>query len=283
MNIRIAGIVLTLMLCLMGCKLGGDGPRLIVTPQIIARTGMNLSIGDVAGRADGIQRLTIYLDEIAAAGYLKEVRMVFDRVWGPFLLPFLPILRRKGFKLLAILSSGACPGGQEDGVQLEKDKAWISRFLPEAKDILVGVQCANEQWGFGGNFAPNEYAAWHNELTPLIRDLTPGVPIVEGDVDQRPLTHNWWRNVVASGVRDVDALSLHITGHDKEHDLLDVMNLVRQKCPEHAGRLWITEGNAGQMEFLNGKGFNVERAFPYTWATTETGLARRPGGGILPG
>jgi hypothetical protein len=223
---------------------------------------MNLTIDDLINRVDGPQRAATYLDEIEKAGYRKSVRMVYDRSWGPQLSAWLPdLLRRKGFKLLAILS----PGTHVDGKPyIEADAAWFRQALPGITDILDGVQFANEQWNSVGRgesyiFPPADFAWWHNTLLPLVTQLAPHVPIVEGDIGGGS-GDAWWQQVRAAKIVGVDALSEHLYGH----------SLTPSDLP-----IWITEAGSVADCYPN------IPCWLYTWNETSK-WAKRPGGGILP-
>src|SRR3990172_7814927 len=111
------------LLLLAGCA-GGGHPSGQVLP--LPSIGMNLGLGDLINRPDTAQRVATYLDEIALAGYAHEVRMVVDRNWGPQVLErVVPVIRAKGFRLLAILT----PGNHTGPVSMEADLAWITHAL----------------------------------------------------------------------------------------------------------------------------------------------------------
>jgi hypothetical protein len=243
-------------LFLTGC---GVGRASHPTPQI-GEIAMNLGIGDLINRQDGPQRASIYLDEIEAAGYRKSVRIVYDRSWGPQLSQWLPdLLRRKGFTLLAILS----PGTQVDGIaNLDADRAWFQSGLPTIADLLDGVQFANEQWnpvcGKACVFPPAEFASWHNALLPVVKQIAPTVPIVEGDVGNQG--NGWWAEVRTAGIVGIDAVSEHLYTH----------SLVASNLP-----IWITEAESRQ------DCYPTIPCYLYTWNEVSR-WAKRPGGGILP-
>jgi hypothetical protein len=250
---------------LAGCAGGGGHPSGPILP--LSAIGMNLTITDLVNRPDAGLRAATYLDEIAAAGYAHEIRMPLDRYWGPQLLTsVVPVIRAKGFKLLAILTPG---NHVAPGYDAALDLAWIEHVLPQVRDILVGVQLANEQWQtrIDGNkltpFPPAEYVYWHRWITPTIRRLAPGVPIVEGDIDGGwKESIQWWDDTQRAGTIDSDALSWHVYGAD---------------LPPAYGRIvWITE--AGSVKECVAP---AVKCYPYTWNSTDR-FAKRPGRGILP-
>jgi hypothetical protein len=228
---------------------------------------MNLTIDDLVNRPDASQRVTTYLDEIAAAGYAHEIRMPLDRYWGPQLLTTaIPVIRAKGFKLLAILTPG---NHVKPGYDAALDLIWIEQVLPQIRDILVGVQLANEQWQtrIGSTkltpFPPAEYVYWHRWITPSIRRLAPGVPIIEGDIDGGwSESIHWWEATQRAGTIDIDALSWHVYGADLP--------------PAYGRTVWITEAGS-----VNECVVPAVKCFVYTWNSTDR-FAKRPGGGILP-
>ena len=256
-TIYLIGIGFSLLI-LAGC---GGGHVSHPTPPI-SEIGMNLTIDDLINRVDGPQRAATYLDEIEKAGYRKSVRMVYDRSWGPKLSTWLPdLLRRKGFQLLAILS----PGKHVDGmVLIDADRQWFQTGLPPIVDILEGVEFANEQWnsvGRGDNyiFPPADFAAWHNALLPVVRQIAPLVTIAEGDIGGGG-GDDWWNQVRAVGITNVGALSEHLYGH----------SLTSSDLP-----IWITEAGSVADCYPN------LPCWLYTWNETSK-WAKRPGGGILP-
>jgi len=253
------------VLLLTSCAGGGGHPG---TSPMSGPISMNLGIGDLINRPDAGQRAAMYLDEIAAGGYAHEVRMVFDRSWGPQILErVVPVIRAKGFKLLAILSPGIHAGAPN----AEADLAWINHALPLVADVLVGVQLANEQWQtkIDGNklvpFPPAEYVYWHRWLTPTIRRLAPGVPIVEGDIDGGwKESTKWWEATREAGTIDIDALSWHV--------------YTSEIPPAYGRTVWITE--AGDVRDCV---LPAVKCFLYVWQGVgyDAERAKRPGGGIL--
>src|SRR5262249_26690318 len=132
------------------------------------------------------------------------------------------------------------------------------------RNDLLGVQLVNEQayW-----FTPEEYAAYHSRIAPLIRSLAPDVPIVAGDFGvpaKGANTLDLWQRAVAAGASDYDILSIHVTGTKRQADLKDFATRLRTFWGPNR-RIWITEGDWGQLPFLRGCGLNVEEDFIYTW------------------
>jgi hypothetical protein len=142
----------------------------------------------------------------------------------------------------------------------------------------MGIQIVNEpaHW-----FTPQEYAAYHQQIAPLIRSLAPEVPIVAGDFGVQEAGRNTlgiWQSTAAAGARDYDVLSLHVTGITKERHLKDFARRLRNFVSP-GQRIWITEGDWGQRQYLHDQGVTVEETFIYTWNDDELPtLIRRPGG-----
>jgi hypothetical protein len=230
---------------------------------------MNIGANDLLNPTTSATRLAIYLDELTAAGYAKEIRIIFTPDWGPQIYrDWFPVIRAKGFKVLVILGQEK----RDSALIPEASKAWARSILPVVKSDLIGVQIVNEAW-FG--FTPVEYVAWHRIMAPIIRAAAPGVPIVVGDPPPIPSRLDWWEAVVHGGI-DFDIVSLHVTDADKESNLLPfVQRLSRLHGP--IMRYWITEGDWGQFPWLMGHGLNVEKDFIYSWNSND-GHARRPSG-----
>ncbi len=236
---------------------------------------VNISAGDLLDERTARVRLDQYLSEIEQAGYRKQIRIILPPDWGPRIYQhWFPVIRARGFKVLAIL-------GQErrDTVDdLPATLAWIRQILPLVRDDLLGVQIINEPayW-----FTPEEYAAYHRQIAPLIRSLAPKVPLVAGDFSAPAQGRNTlaiWQTMVAAGASDYDVVSLHVTGVRRKSDLKDLARRLPQALP--AGkRIWITEGDWGQRAYLRDQGLAVEETFLYTWNDDATpALIRRPGG-----
>lgn len=267
---------LVLMFCgvalfLSGC--GGQESAPTVLPAL-SLLGMGLGIGDLVGdqwRATARRRIDTYLSEIEAAGYRKSIRMVLDRDFGPELLVnAVPVIRARGFALLAILAQRVkrrTPGG--DIIELEKDIAWLHECLPQVRDILCGVQLSNEEWNddFGGGpgsvptTSPEEFAAWHNALSPIVRELAPGVPLCAGDIGHAR-SRRWWEAVLTAGLKDYDAISNHV------YSVKDLYGPANKP-------VWVTE--AGDLSYHRPW---QEKFFLYVW-NEQSRWGKRPGGGIL--
>jgi hypothetical protein len=235
----------------------------------------NISAGDLLQPATASWRLGVYLDELAAAGYKKQLRIILPPDWGPFIYEhWFPVLRERGFKVLAIL-------GQEKRDSAEdraRAIAWIKHILPLVRSDLIGIQIVNEPANW---FAPAEYAAYHQEIARLIRTLAPKVPIVAGDFgaeEKGSNTLNHWKAAVAAGATDYDILSIHPTGTKRISEL----KAFAERLRDFAGstrRIWITEGDWGHLTFFRRTGLNVDEDFIYTWNDDDDPtLIRRPGG-----
>jgi hypothetical protein len=271
MNRRLLGL-LALLTLLTGChrrKIDagpGDVP--------LAEFSANVSAGDLLNPATADARLAIYLDELAAAGYKKQIRIILPPDWGPRIYQhWFPVIRNRGFKVLAILGQERRDSAADEPAAV----AWVKHILPLVRPDLVGVQIVNEP---AYTFTPQEYAAYHRRIAPLVRELAPGVPIVAGDFgvpEKGQNTLDVWKATVAAGATDYDILSVHVTGSRKEGELTDFAARLRDFAGP--GRVWITEGDWGQLRFLREQGVAVEESFVYTWNDDEMpALIRRPGG-----
>jgi hypothetical protein len=270
---RIRTLTVAFFLALTGCHARridagpGDLP--------LAQFSANISAGDLLDPRTASSRLALYLDELAAAGYRKQVRIILPPDWGPGIYEhWFPVLRSLGFKVLAIL-------GQErrDSAAIQPAAiAWIEHILPLVRSDLIGVQIVNEP---AYTFTTEEYAAYHRQIASLIRSLAPGLPIVAGDfgVQEQGLnTLDHWKAMVAAGADDYDVLSIHVNGTRKIGELKDFARRLRAfSWPGR--RLWITEGDWGHLPFLRAEGLEIEEDFIYTWNDdTLPELIKRPGG-----
>jgi hypothetical protein len=272
-NIR-RGPILTLafVIVLAGCHRKIDpGPGDLPLSAFSA----NISAGDLLDPETAGSRLAIYLDELTTNGYKKQIRIILPPDWGPSIYEhWFPVIRARGFKVLAILGQEK----RDSAADLPATVAWINDILPRVRSDLIGIQIVNEPayW-----LSPEEYAAYHRRIAPLLRSLAPEVPIVAGDFgveEQGMNTLALWQHAVAAGASDYDIVSLHVTGRRRESELQDFAARLRASCGS-AHRIWITEGDWGQLRFLRENGVNVEEAFIYTWNDDQLpGLIRRPGG-----
>jgi hypothetical protein len=235
----------------------------------------NISAGDLLKPETAAARIGIYLDELAAAGYRKQIRIILPPDWGPMIHEhWFPVIRAHGFKVVAVLGQEK----RDTTANLPGALAWIRHILPLVRSDLLGVQVVNEPayW-----FTAEEYAAYHRQVAPLIRTLAPGVPIIAGDFgvqENGANTLDHWKSAVAAGATDYDILSIHVTGTRKKSDLQKFAVRLRGFV-ESGRRIWITEGAWGHLPFLREQGVPVEECFIYTWnddALPE--LIRRPGG-----
>lgn len=235
----------------------------------------NISAGDLLDPRTASSRLGTYLDELAAAGYKKQIRIILPPDWGPIIYQhWFPTIRSRGFKVLAILGQEK----RDSAADVPAARAWIRHILPLVRKDLIGVQIVNEpaHW-----FTPAEYAEYHRQVAPLIRSLAPGVPIVAGDFGVQPDGKNsldFWKAAVATDMVDYDILSIHPTGITRTRDLDDFA----RRLLDFGGRerkIWITEGDWGQLPYLRERGLHIEEAFLYTWNDdADERLIRRPGG-----
>jgi hypothetical protein len=241
----------------------------------LSRFSANISAADLLRPRTAANRLAIYLDELCAAGYKKQIRIILPPDWGPLIYEhWFPVIRARGFKVMAILGQERRDSATDAGAAV----AWIKQILPLVRSDLIGIQIVNEP---ANTFTPQEYGAYHRQIAPLIRALAPGVPIVAGDFgvqEQGQNTLDHWKAAVAAGAADYDILSIHVTGTRRESELSNFANRLRAFAgPDR--RIWITEGDWGHLAFLRRQGLNVEENFIYTWNDDEIpALIRRPGG-----
>lgn len=244
----------------------------------LSKIAVNISAGDLLDSNTAASRLTIYLDELIALGYSKEIRVILTPEWGQIIFDhWWPVIRAKGFKALVILGQEK----QDSADIADLSIVWATRILPLIKDDLLGVQIVNEQAYF---FAPGEYMSWHRHMVPLVRSLVPGVPIVAGDfghADGRNGIDRWERLVRAGFAwpGDYDIVSLHLTRINKESELKQMV--ARLKALHGPSmRYWVTEGDWGHLGWLNAQRLTTDKVFLYSW-NSDDGLALRPGGVLV--
>ncbi len=272
-----SAVLLVLTLVLFAGLTGCERRKIDIGPGDLppAEFSANISAGDLLDPQTAAARLDRYLDELTATGYRKQIRIILPPDWGPRIYEhWFPVIRAHGFKVLAILGQER----RDSAAMRPAAVAWIEHILPLVRSDLIGVQIVNEP---AYTFTPPEYGAYHREVAPLVRTLAPGVPIVAGDFGVQAEGRNTldgWKAAVAAGAEDYDILSLHVTGMRRPGELRDFARRVR----EFAGpgrRIWITEGDWGQLAFLRGEQLAIEEAFVYTWNDDPLpALVRRPGG-----
>ncbi len=273
MQITRGTIGLILLLIAIGC----DRRKIDIGPGPVplSEFSANISAGDLLEPATGESRLGLYLDELSAAGYKKQVRIILPPDWGPRIYDhWFPALRARGFKVLAILGQERRDSAADELAAV----AWIKHILPRVRSDLLGIQIVNEATH---TFTPQEYGVYHARIAPLVREYAPGVPIVAGDFgvpEGGRNTLSQWKQAVAAGASDYDVLSLHLTGMRRIGDLKAFIERVRDFAgPDR--RIWITEGDWGHLSFLREHGLPVEEDFIYTWNDDQVpALIRRPGG-----
>ncbi len=72
-------------------------------------------------------RFALYLDELTAGRYKKQIRIILPPDWGPRIYEhWFPVIRAKGFKVLAILGQEK----RDSAADLPTTLAWTKRILP---------------------------------------------------------------------------------------------------------------------------------------------------------
>lgn len=244
----------------------------------------NIGAGDLFDPATAGCRLGVYLDELAAAGGPRQIRFVFTPGTGPFILHhWIPVIRAKGFRVLAILYQGS---QDED---LEAQRQWIVTGLPQIADLLDGVEPSNEvNRDLYNNMGPKRYGRWHRQVAAWIRDAVPGVPILSPQFHDGDSKGYVKKTQLVYGV-DFDIYSIHTTGYNA----MKRWKWARNHSGVSAPRVWVTEGRPKQSRQLN-EGSDpprVERFYVYVWNCNNyehadesgcTGYMLRPGGGEVP-
>jgi hypothetical protein len=273
---RTALLALTILCVISLVGLGAWPRKIDIGPGDIplSQFSANISAGDLLDPRTAATRLGIYLDELAAAGYKTQIRIILPPDWGPIIYRhWFPLIRARGFKVLAILGQER----RDSAANVPATIAWIKHILPLVRPDLVGIQIVNEP---AHSFSPEEYGAYHRQIASLIRKLAPEIPIVGGDFGAQERGQNtldFWRQAVAAGAADYDVLSLHVTGTRRRGELRDFAQRVQSFA--RPSRIWITEGDWGHLGFLRDQGLEIEEAFIYTWNDDEVpSLIRRPGG-----
>ena len=232
------------------------------SPQPLSQISWNIGAGDLLQADTAACRLGVYLDELAARGDRREIRIIYTHEWGPFILEhWIPVIRAKGFRLNVILSQWA---GDKDVGRLE---AWIRAGLPSIADLIDGVQIANEPDGGAGDsgMSPSKFAAWHRQIAPVVRQVVPGVPIISPDLYPRGTPY-----VKKTGLQynqDFDVYSLHTTGRSNS-GARSVWRSARKLSKVDHPRVWITEGS---KKHSKGLGARIERNYVYTWNCNSEG------------
>lgn len=285
---KICWIVLIVSsLSFVGCA---SGPRIdtSIGSQPPSAFGWNIGAGDLLDPTRASCRLGVYLDELTAHGYAPRIRIVFTPQTGPFQLQhWLPVIRAKGYRILAILSQGGRP---QDGYDhdLATQQTWIRNGLPQVTDVLDAVQIANEPDGFSGR-TPDDYAAWHRAMVSVVRETVPGVPIVSPDLRGVGAWNRWVLKTGLTYGPDYDIVSLHVTHQNREDELRRFIKDVRTLTGHRQPRVWITEGDWGQARVFSVNGLPIERTYVYVWNCNMGGYGpvcepetRRPQGGSVP-
>lgn len=250
-------------------------PALACTPWSIERReqyGMNLSAVDLLDTATSTCRLTTYLNEIESEGFAKRVRIIFPPDWGPQVLrDWIPIIRAKGFRVIAILSQGS------GDAELEAQQAWAQYALPQIADILDAVQPQNESNDTTG-WSPERYANWHQAMVPVIRTAVPGVPILSPTLNNGAHWVSWHHGTGLVPGQDYDLLAANVSNWSKK-----LLKKLAKIAKEENLPVWLTEARWDEVLTLREMGVRVERTYVFVWNEWEGGnMAVRPGGTVPP-
>lgn len=241
--------------------------------------GWNIGAADLLDPATAPCRIGVYLDELTAQGYAKQIRIIYTPDWGPQILrDWMPVFRAKRFRMLVIVSQdgrgGHHGGDYGDDSEVGDQAEWIAKALPPILDLLDGVQPSNEPDEFSGK-SPGEFAAWFRKIATMIRETVPGVPIVGPDL--RKSETGWVARTGLVYGQDYDIVNLHVTHMDTVSELEKIKASALAAHPQP--RVWITEGDWGQAPWYGAHGLPIERTYIYVWNGREP-ESRRPGGAI---
>lgn len=261
------------LLLLAGCaSIGGVDQHATAPLSPLSQYGMNLSASDLLDPATTPCRLSTYLDEIEAGGFAKEVRIIYPPDWGPQILrDWIPVIRAKGFRVIAILSQS------NHDAELEAQRAWATYGLPQIADMLDAVQPQNESNDTTG-WTPEQYAAWHRVLVPSIRAAVPGVPILSPTLNNGRSWVSWHKGTGLIPGHDYDLLAANVSNWSKT--LLKKLATIAlaEDLPT-----WLTESRWDEMETLRAMGVTVQRSYVFVWNGPEfASMAVRPGGATPP-
>lgn len=230
--------------------------------------GWNIGAADILAPG-GLCRLGVYLDDIAAMGYDRSIRIIYTPVWGPQILrKWIPIIRAKGFRVLVILSQDGRGGKYGDDSLLSLQVPWIATGLPPIADILDGVQIANEPDGFSGKSAAM-YRLWHEQMVALVRATVPAAPIIGPDL--RTSEIGWIDALHMRPGVDYDILNFHVT-HLSGSGLKPFLRAAQGWGETRA---WITEGDWSQAAYFMKRGLTIERSYLYVYNGHEPESRRK--------
>jgi hypothetical protein len=234
--------------------------------------GMNLSASDLLESSTTTCRLDAYLSEIEAEGFAKRVRIIYPPDWGPQILrDWIPVIRAHDFRVVAILSQSSADA------DLDAQRAWAAYGLPQIADLLDAVQPQNESNDTTG-WTPQQYAAWHRALVPVIRAAVPGVPVMSPTLNNGRSWQSWHRGTGLIPGVDYDILAANVSNWSD--GLLDKLAVIATAEPVP---VWLTESRWDEAKRLRERGVDVQRSYVFVWNEWEGGnMAVRPGGATPP-
>lgn len=202
----------------------------------------NMTAYDAIMHSDtGAATFSHYLELLERRGYKKQVRIIAPHGWGESVIEplWLPVIRAKGWKALVIVAQQSSEASDRPAAL-----AWVHHLVTTWRDVLVGVQPANEPYQDFEGWNHADYLAWHRAVSAEVRAV--GLPVVTGDYGQGhhgPLA--FYAQAGLEWSTDVDVLSLHVTGELDSGKLRDLLQHSPQGKP-----IWITEGDWAQRTVI---------------------------------
>jgi hypothetical protein len=282
MNVRVVIVAVSLLVG-WGCAAGPRIPTDIGT-QPTSAYGWNIGAGDLLDPVTASCRLGVYLDELTAAGYAKQIRIVYTPSVGPFIFQhWIPVIRAKGFRVLIILYQS------RGDANMDAQRDWILTGLPPIADLLDGVQISNEVDRPAFNdFSPSEYLVFHRYVSMVVRSVVPGVPIIGPDIQSTDGSVRFIADSKLIYGQDYDIVSMHVQRQSDEQAVMAFTQHAARLTGTAHPRIWATEGDYGQAPWLTAHGYPVERVYVYVWNCNAGAHGeqcewemRRPGGGAV--
>ena len=272
-------LVLVMAFTVAGCHRAGSTPAPATCPS--RSSAPTSAPATCSTRRRPTSRLALYLDELSAAGYRKQIRIILPPDWGPRIYEhWFPVIRARGFKVLAILGQER----RDSAADVPAAVAWVKHILPLVRDDLIGVQIVNEP---AYTFTPAGVRrlpprGWRRWCASWRRGC-PSWPAISACRRRARTRSTSGKAIVAAGATDYDVLSIHVTGSRKEGELADFAARLRAFA-RAAARSGSRKGDWGQLRFLREQGSTWRRRSSTPGTTTRCRrLIRRPGGrSVLP-